>query len=157
MGQKVISALGIETSATHMEWFIGPKGLVFSEIGCRPPGVLVWDLYNVANDIDLYLEWAKAVVRGTTDGRCSRRFAVGMIALRPDKDGQISGHEGVDEMFKKHGEWIIDSHFPSAGTATQQVNAGYMANAWVRLKHPDFDQLRAVMDDIGSNVKVRAR
>src|SRR6266536_1009801 len=36
MGQRVITALGIGTSATHMEWFFGPKGLRFSEIGCRP-------------------------------------------------------------------------------------------------------------------------
>jgi len=157
MGARVIQALDIGTSATHMEWFFGPKGLKFSEIGCRPPGVLVWDLYNVANDIDLYHEWAKAVVHGATDVRCSRRFATGMIALRPDKDGKITAHEGVDEMFRKHGEWIIDSHFPSPGTATQSPDAGYMANAWVRLKHPDYDQLRAVMDDIGQSVKVRAR
>src|SRR5262249_32790053 len=39
MGRKVVEALGIGTSATHMEWFFGPKGLKFSEIGCRPPGV----------------------------------------------------------------------------------------------------------------------
>ena len=36
MGAAVARALGIETSATHMEWFFGPKGLRFSEIGCRP-------------------------------------------------------------------------------------------------------------------------
>ncbi|MEM8648217.1 MAG: ATP-grasp domain-containing protein [Pseudomonadota bacterium] len=39
MGRKVVDALGIWTAATHMEWFFGPKGLKFSEIGCRPPGV----------------------------------------------------------------------------------------------------------------------
>ncbi len=38
MTRKVIKALDIGTSATHMEWFYGPKGLKFSEIGCRPPG-----------------------------------------------------------------------------------------------------------------------
>ena len=42
MGRKVVDALGLETSATHMEWFFGPKGLKFSEIGCRPPGVRAW-------------------------------------------------------------------------------------------------------------------
>ena len=60
----MIEALGIGTSATHMEWFFGPKGLNFSEIGCRPPGVRVWDLYGAANDIDLYREWANAIVHG---------------------------------------------------------------------------------------------
>ena len=46
MGRRVNEALGIGTSATHMEWFFGPKGLKFSEIGCRPPGVGAWDLYS---------------------------------------------------------------------------------------------------------------
>ena len=49
MARRVIQLLGIETSATHMEWFIGPRGLRFSEIGCRPPGVRTWDLHNVGN------------------------------------------------------------------------------------------------------------
>ncbi|MEO0652441.1 MAG: ATP-grasp domain-containing protein, partial [Planctomycetota bacterium] len=46
LGRKVLDALGIWTTATHMEWFFGPKGLKFSEIGCRPPGVGAWDLYS---------------------------------------------------------------------------------------------------------------
>ena len=64
MAQRVIDTLGIETSATHMEWFYGPKGLRFSEIGCRPPGVCTWDLYAAANDYDIYRQWAMAVMWG---------------------------------------------------------------------------------------------
>ena len=157
MGARVIQALDIGTSATHMEWFFGPRGLKFSEIGCRPPGVLVWDIYGAANDLDLYVEWAKAVVHGGTDVRASRRFAGGMIALRPDRDGRISGYEGVEELQRRHGEWIIDSHFPAPGTATQGIDAGYMANAWVRMRHPDYDRLREILDDVGRSVKVKAR
>jgi len=33
MARKVNAVLGIDTSPTHMEWFYGPKGLKFSEIG----------------------------------------------------------------------------------------------------------------------------
>jgi hypothetical protein len=157
MGARVIEALGIGTSATHMEWFFGPKGLKFSEIGCRPPGVLVWDLYGAANDMDLYVEWAKAIVHGGTDVRASRRFSAGMIALRPDRDGRITHFDGVEAMRERHGQWLLDQHFPAPGTATQGVEAGYMANAWVRARHPDFDGMRAVLDDIGRSVKVHAR
>ena len=39
-----------------MEWFYGPKGLSFSEIGARPPGCRLWDLYNFANDFDIYTD-----------------------------------------------------------------------------------------------------
>jgi formate-dependent phosphoribosylglycinamide formyltransferase (GAR transformylase) len=157
LGANVIRALGIGTSATHMEWFFGPKGLYFSEIGCRPPGVGVWDLYSAANDFDLYHEWAFAVVHGRPDRPPSRRFSAGMIALRPDRDGRIAGYEGVERMRQRFGEWIVDTHLPPAGTATQPVEGGYMANAWVRMKHPDYDQLRSMLDWVGETVHVLAR
>jgi len=70
-----------------MEWFAGPKGLKFSEIGCRPPGVRTWDLYCHANEMDLYRDWAFAVTQGRVTQKPSRRYSAGLIALRPDQDG----------------------------------------------------------------------
>jgi len=156
LGRKVVRALGIETSATHMEWFYGPKGLKFSEIGCRPPGVRAWDLYAAGNDFDIYREWAMAVVHGKPSQSLSRRFSAGIIALRPDRDGRITGYEGVQEIERAFGQWIIDAHLPPAGTPTQPVEAGYMANAWLRMKHPDYDELRRMLDLVGRTIKVRA-
>ena len=154
MTREVIKVLEIGTSATHMEWFFGPKGLKFSEIGCRPPGVGQWDVYNAANEMDLYFEWAHALVHGSIHTRPSRRYAAGMIALRPDGDGRIQGYSGVDEIASRYGENIVAAHLPEPGTPTQPVEAGYMANAWMRLRHPDYDGLRAIMNDIGATVQV---
>ena len=156
MGREVIAALDIDTAATHMEWFAGPKGLKFSEIGCRPPGVRLWDLYAAANGIDIYREWALAVLYGRTGRPASREFAAGMITLRPDRDGTISGYEGLASIQERFGGWIIDAHLPPEGTPTQPVEAGYMANAWVRMRHPDYDELRSMLDEIGRTVQVRA-
>jgi formate-dependent phosphoribosylglycinamide formyltransferase (GAR transformylase) len=157
MGQKVVTALGLETTPTHMEWFFGPKGLKFSEIGCRPPGVRTWDLYCAANDVDVYKEWAMAVCYGKRAHGLSRRYAAGMIALRPECDGTIVGYDGVEEVHRRFGEWMIDEYLPRPGTPTQPVDAGFMANAWMRLKHPDYDTLRGMLDFVGRTVKVRAR
>ena len=157
MGQKVIEVLGIETSATHMEWFFGPKGLKFSEIGCRPPGVRAWDLYNVGNDMDLYREWGMLLLAGRPSQKPSRRFSAGIIALRPDRDGQIAGYEGLPQIGNMFGSNIIDVHLPPEGHATQPVEAGYMANAWIRMKHENYDDLRRILDIVGQTVKVRAR
>jgi D-alanine-D-alanine ligase-like ATP-grasp enzyme len=156
LGKRVIEALGIETSATHMEWFYGAKGLKFSEIGCRPPGVSVWDLYGAANDLDLYVEWGKAIAVGKTESRCSRRHAAGMVALRPDRDGKITGYEGVEEMKRDLAPWILDHHLPPPGSPTQGVEGGYMANAWVRMRHPDYDELRRMLTRVGETVRVHA-
>jgi formate-dependent phosphoribosylglycinamide formyltransferase (GAR transformylase) len=156
LGRRVIAALGIETSATHMEWFYGPKGLRFSEIGCRPPGVGAWDLYSAANDVDVYREWAHAIVHGRPEKPMTRKYAAGIVALRPDKDGSIRGYSGLDDVNGRFGEWIIDAHLPDIGTPTQPVEAGYMANAWVRLRHPDYDTARSMLDDVGRSVHVHA-
>jgi carbamoylphosphate synthase large subunit len=156
LGLRVAETLGIGTSATHMEWFFGPKGLKFSEIGCRPPGVGAWDLYSAGNDLDLYREWANAIVHGKVSARPSRRFASGIIALRPDRDGRIAGYSGVDEIQAKYGEWVLDAHLPHPGTPTQPPEAGYMANAYVRMRHTDYDVLREMLDDVGRTVRVHA-
>ncbi len=155
-GRKVIQALGITTAATHMEWFFGPEGLKFSEIACRPPGVCVWDLYSAINDMDLYRMWANAICHGKVQQKASRRFAGGMISLRPNKDGRVAGYTGVEDIQRKYGQFIIESQLPPVGSHTQPIEAGYRANAWMFLKHPDYDQLRKMMDDIGQNLRVWA-
>jgi hypothetical protein len=156
LGQKVIdrrsaSALRPPTWSGSA----GPKGLKFSEIGCRPPGVRAWDLYAAGNEIDIYREWAMAVVHGRPSQRLSRRFSAGIIALRPDRDGRISGYEGLDEVATRFGHFQIDEHLPPPGTPTQPVEAGYMANAWMRLVAEDYDELRGMLDYVGRTLKVR--
>lgn len=156
LGQRVIETLDIGTSATHMEWFYGPKGLRFSEIGARPPGVGCWDLYSAANDVDVYREWAHIQTHGMPEHAMTRRYSAGIVALRPDRDGVIQGYSGIEEIQARHGEWIIDGHFPPVGHGTQGVEAGYMANAYVRMRHPDYDVLRGMLDDAGATIHVHA-
>lgn len=152
----VVRTFGLATSATHMEWFYGPRGLKFSEIGCRPPGVGAWDLYCAGNEMDLYGEWARAIVGLPPKQRASRRYSAGMIALRPDRDGRISGYSGLSEIRRRFEPFLIDSHLPPLGTPTQPVAAGYMANAWMRFRHPDYDRLREILDEVGQSVQVHA-
>ena len=79
-----------------------------------------------------------------------------MIALRPDRDGPISATRAPRRSCSRYGEWIVAHHFPPPGTPTQPVEAGYMANAWMRIRHPDYDELRGMLDTVGETIKVRA-
>ena len=74
----------------------------------------------------------------------------------PERDGHITGYSGVDELQERYGEWIIDAHLPPESTATQPVEAGYMANAYVRMRHADYDTLHAMLDDVGRTLHVHA-
>jgi hypothetical protein len=156
-GRRVVRELGLTTTATHMEWFAGPKGLFFSEIGARPPGCNWWDTYCAANDFDLYTEWARAVVWGEVREAPSRQYAAGLVNLRPDRDGTIAGYSGVDDVQRKYGGLIFKMHLPPVGHRTQPVEAGFLANAYVAVRHPDYDVVRAVLDDIGRTLRVWAR
>ena len=62
LGHRVVDALDIRHCGTHMEWFFGPKGMKFSEIGARPAGEKIWDMYRFANEFDVYRERVTALV-----------------------------------------------------------------------------------------------
>ncbi|MCA9489674.1 MAG: ATP-grasp domain-containing protein [Myxococcales bacterium] len=156
LGQQVIGELGLRSTATHMEWFHGPGGHHFSEIGARPPSSGFWDVYSEANEIDVYTEWARVLVRGKVEESATHRFAAGLINLRPSQDGVVRGYSGVERMQRAYGEHIFRMHLPPPRTPTQPIGAGYLANAWVCVKHPDYDELRGILDDIGRTVQVWA-
>lgn len=156
LAARVVEILGLDTSPTHMEWFFGPKGLKFSEIGARVPGVGQWDLLSEANEMDVYAEWAYTLVHGTPQQQPSRRYSCGLIALRPDRDGTIVGYDGVDELERRYGDLITAHHLPPPGTPTQPVEAGFHANAWLRMRHPEFATLKEILADVGRIVQVHA-
>ena len=156
MNRRVVDALGIRNAATHMEWFFGPKGLKFSEIGARPAGEKIWDMYGVGNEFDVYREWALAILGRPGEQRPSRRYATGSIQIRPSKDGRYQGHRGLPEAFERCGACVYESSVPTPGTLTKSLDRGWLVNTWFRLKHPDYDQLRALMTFLGETVKADA-
>ena len=99
-----------------------------------------------------------AIVHGQV-ARAARRAGSPPASSRcvPTATGTISRLRGRRrDPAAGYGEWIIDAHLPPPGTPTQPVEAGYMANAWVRMRHPDYDALRGMLDDVGRSVKVHA-
>ncbi len=154
-GRRVIAALGIGTSATHMEWFFGPKGLKVSEIGARPPGERLWDLYCAGNEVDLYREWGRAVAWGRVEAVLTRRYAAGSVQVRPPRDGKVAGYVGLERIWQRHGTHVFAHDLPRPGRRTAAIEKGYLANAWFRLRHPDYDTLRGMLDDIGRSLRVR--
>jgi hypothetical protein len=157
LNRRVVNALGLQHCATHMEWFFGPKGRKFSEIGARPAGEKIWDMYGVGNEFDVYREWALTILGRPSEQRPSRRFSTGSIQIRPSQDGHVSGHRGLQEALARCGSHIYESSVPPPGTATKGLDKGWLVNTWFRLKHPDYDQLRALMTFLGETVKCDAR
>jgi hypothetical protein len=157
LGRGAIQALGIGTAATHMEWFSGQKGLVFNEIGARPPGVNVFDLHGHANRFDIYRAWAEAICFGKIQTLPKHRGCGGLVALRPDRDGTVVRVHGMEAMQQKYGPRIYSARIPPPGTATQPVDAGYRANGYIYAVHDDYDACKAMMSELGRSISIEAR
>ncbi len=157
VGQKVIEVLGLVDCATHMEWFFGPKGLKVSEIGARPAGERIWDMHAAGNEFDLYGAWAAAVTDGRAEGKASRKFAVGSVQIRPDREGRYVGHTGLAEAQREVAHALVECEVPRAGSPTQPLEKGWHVNTWFRLRDADYDKLRSMLEFLARTVKAQAR
>jgi hypothetical protein len=50
---------------------------------------------------------------------------------------------------RRYGNHIVKMYLPPLGQGTQPIEAGYLANAYLYVRHPDFDACKEMMDDIG--------
>ena len=87
-----------------------------------------------------------------------RRAATPAASSRCARTGTagIAGYEGTEAIFHHYRDLVVGSHFPTPGTPTQPVAAGYMANAWMRVRHPDYDELGRILGEIGERIRVHA-
>ena len=156
MNRRVVDALELRNAATHMEWFFGPRGLKFGEIGARPAGEKIWDMYRVANEFDVYREWALAICGRPCEQSPTRAYAAGSIQIRPSRDGRYTGHRGLDEAWRRCGDAIYEHALPDAGTPTKGLERGWLVNTWFRLRHRDYDTLRELLTYLGDTVRADA-
>ncbi len=133
LGRRAIAAFGLRERFFHLEFIRGPKGeLKAMEINARPPGGLTTDMFNYANDIDVYKEWAGVVVNGRFEARWTRPYHVAYAGRKTHKRYAHS-HE---EILREHGAKIlhhtpIDSVFRRAiGDYAYLVRAPRLEELW---------------------------
>jgi hypothetical protein len=76
-GRMLLQTFGVRERFFHFEFFRTPEGrLVVLEVNVRPPGGLSIDMFNYANNIDLYYQWASVVVQNRFSARFSWPYHV---------------------------------------------------------------------------------
>ncbi len=104
LGRRTIAAFGLRERFFHLEFIRHPKrGLTAMEINARPPGGLTTDMFNFANEIDVYKEWANVVVHGRFEAVTERPYFICYIGRKAKKRYKHS-HE---EVLRDHSEAII--------------------------------------------------
>ncbi len=117
VGRRAVNAFGLRERFFHFELLrrSSDGGLVALELNARPPGGWTTDMFNYANDIDIYREWANVVLHDRFTARPARPFHC-CYAGRKRHKRYAHAHE---EIFSRFGRLIphhgaIDSAFRAA-------------------------------------------
>jgi len=114
-GRRTARAFDVRGRFFHFEFFRAERdgGIVALEVNLRPPGGLTTDMFNYANDIDIYREWARVVAHNRFAASWSRPYYVGYVGRKRGKryvhdpgeileafGGLIVHHEEIDSIFR---------------------------------------------------------
>lgn len=146
-----LSALGMQTGLSHMEWFRRKDGSVaISEVGARPPGAQITTLVSRAHDIDFVKAWTQLMVFGTFDVP-QRKYAAGACFLRGQGSGQVRSVHGWDRVQRDLGDLITDVKLPAMGAAP---STSYEGEGFILVRHPDTAVVERAVARIAATVRV---
>ena len=85
-GRRVLRAFDVRERFFHFEFFRLPdQRIVALEVNIRPPGGLTTDMFNYANDIDIYKEWANIIVFNRFTAKYSRKYHCAYISRKTNR------------------------------------------------------------------------
>lgn len=95
VGRRTLKAFKVRGRFFHFEYFrtVGDS-LVALEVNMRPPGGLTTDMFNYANNIDVYESWAKLIVNGSVKVPSERPYHVAYVGRKTSRQYKNS-HEAV--------------------------------------------------------------
>jgi biotin carboxylase len=83
-GRRTARAFDVRERFFHFEFFRADLdgGITALEVNLRPPGGLTTDMFNYANDIDIYREWARVVAHNRFTATWSRPYHVAYVGRK---------------------------------------------------------------------------
>ena len=152
LGHHAVTALGLQTGLSHMEWFRRADGsLAVSEVGARPPGAQFMSLMSFAHDVDMYAAWAALAVDERFDPP-ERRFAVGAAYLRAQGPGRsIVAAHGLDRVSDETQAAVVDVRLPGRG---DKPSGTYEGDGYVIVRDPDTAVVERALAELISTIRL---
>ena len=125
-GRAIIKAYGIKKRFFHFEFFRTPdERVVALEVNMRPPGGLTTDMWNYANDINIYYEWANIILHNRFAAVYNRPYYCGYIG-RKSNHKYAHSHKEILQQYRSQ----IVAHESMAGVFSAALgNYGYIVRS----------------------------
>jgi hypothetical protein len=136
-GRRAVAAFDLRERFFHFEFFRSHEDdrVIALELNARPPGGLTTDMFNYANDIDVYREWASVVLHDKFTATPTRGYHAAFIG-RKRRKRYAHSHEEVLGAFRR----LIVHHEP-IDTAFRAAMGDYCYLA----RSPDLDEILAAV------------
>lgn len=150
INEKALKALGMETGLSHMEWFLQESGRsLVSEVGARPPGVNIMNMFSIAHGVNIWDKWAELMVHDRWE-LPRRKYAIGSAFLRHQGANKyIKSITGVEEVREALGDRWVNAKLPFVG---QHKSSHYEGDAWIIVKGKNnesvIEDLRMILNTI---------
>lgn len=157
LGRNVLHALGMGTGFTHMEWYRKANGeVVFGEIGCRPGGARLVDQMNFTSDVDLFVEWARAVCWGHLRSLPPRKYNTAIIFKRAQGQGRIRHIHGLDSYLQRHASAVVADELLRPGARRRDWKQTLVSDGYLIVRHPDWKGAVRLADEAARQVMLFA-
>lgn len=139
VGRRAVAAFNLRERFFHIEFFHLDDGRwVALEVNMRPPGGMTMDMFNYANDVDLYREWANIVAFGRTQMQYTRPYHCAYVGRRRTRTYSLSHIE----VLRRYGDSI-----PEHGPMSEVLSPALGHYAYL-LRSPDLDRLQHIIADV---------
>jgi hypothetical protein len=150
-GARALTALGMFTGLSHMEWFHRADGsIAISEVGARPPGAQFTTLLSFAHDLDFYRAWSELMVNETFTPPV-RNWSVGAVFLRGQGGSRVNRVHGVEEVQKELGELVVQARIPRPG---QPKSESYEGEGYVIVRHAETKVVKSALERVLELIRV---
>ena len=158
LGRAVLGALGMGSGFTHMEWYKKSDGeIVFGEIGCRPGGARLVDQMNLGSDIDLFVEWARAVVHGHMHVPATKAWHTAVVFKRALGQGVIQRADGLDAYLAKHHKHVMIDEVLRPGQRRRDWKQTLLSDGFLAVRHPDEGACLALAHEAANKIQLVAQ
>jgi len=136
VGRRAVAGFDLRERFFHIEFFQqGDGSWVALEVNMRPPGGLTMDMFNYANDINLYQEWANLVTNNTFSATYSRPYHCAYIGRKQ----HVAHRLAHADIMQQYGAFIVQHEAISPVMAPAIGQYAYL------LRSPDLAELQSVI------------
>jgi len=146
MGRRVLKAFDVRSRFFHFEFFrrVDDQSIIALEVNIRPPGGWTTDMFNFANDIDIYKEYAHIILHNQFTTEYHRPYHACYVGRK----FKYNYHHSHEEILDAFGGNQLSFHQAISGVfSTALGDYGYL------IRSPELDEIFAIAEFIQRKVQ----